>query len=141
MQENGMIDIFIALAAAAATHNVQVEHRGAPIQAVYSAQPDIRMRTIGAATPNRMDGQRCRWTATVKVERRLEQGGALTRTLSGDQQLSGSAPGACAQQAKGIEREVAGRSDFVRSQLLAVAEQDRAQLLAELDAVRNMATN
>lgn len=136
-----MISVLVALAASAATHNVQIDHRGTPVQAVYSARPDIRMRTIGAATPNRMDGQRCQWMATVRVERRLEQGRALTRTLSGDQQLSGSAPGACAHQAKGIEREVAGRSDFVRAQLLAVAERDRTQLLAELDAVRSMASN
>lgn len=135
-----MIDILIALSAAA-THDVRIDHGGVPVHAVYSARPEIRMRTIGVATPNRMDARRCRWTAAIRVERRLEGGGALTRTLSGDQHLSGSAPGTCAHQAKGIERDVAGRSDFVRRQLLAVAERDRARLLAELDAVRGMASD
>lgn len=131
-----MIDILVALATA--TYSTQIDNRGTPVQAIYSAQPDIRMRTIGVVTPNRMDGRRCQWTARVRIERRLEQGPALTRRLSGDQQLSGSAPGACAHQAKGIERDVAGRSDFVRSQLQAVAEQDRAHLLAELDAIHGI---
>ena len=60
--------ILMALAAAA-THNVSVEHHGNQIGATYTARADIRTKTIGAKTPNRMDGQRCQWTATIVVDR------------------------------------------------------------------------
>lgn len=131
----------IAIAAAAATHTTQIEHRGAPVEAVYSARTDIQMRTVGAHTPNRMDGRRCQWTATVVVERQLSSRPVLARTLQGDRPLSGSQSGPCTARTSEIEREVARRDDVIRAQLLAVAERDRTPLLAELDAVHNMASN
>ncbi|HEX7781676.1 MAG TPA: hypothetical protein VF509_02605 [Sphingobium sp.] len=131
----------IAMAAAAATHNVQVEHRGKPVEAVYSAQTDIRTRTIGAHTPNRADSRRCLWTATIMVDRKLAHGPALSRILSHDREISGSTHGACAPDNKQVVRDVAKRQDIVRDHLLAVAQQDRGVLLAELDAVQNMASN
>lgn len=131
----------IAIAAAAATHTIHIEHRGAPVEAVYSARTDIQMRTVGAHTPNRMDSRRCQWTATVVVERQLSSRPVLARTLPGDRPLSGSQSGPCTTATSEIEREVARRDDVVRTQLLAVAERDRSPLLAELDAVHNMASN
>lgn len=131
----------IAMAVAAATHTVPIEHRGAQIDAVYSARTEIQTHTIGAKTPNRMDSQRCRWTATVVVDRKLSHGPALARVLPTDHKLSGSQPGACTRDRSAIESEVARRDDAVRDHLLAVAAQDRAPLLAELDAVRNLASN
>jgi hypothetical protein len=131
----------IALAAAAATHTTQIEHRGTPVEAVYSARTDIQMRTVGAHTPNRMDSRRCQWTATIVVERQLSSRPVLARTLQGDRPLSGSQSGPCTTQTSEIEREVARRDDVIKAQLLAVAERDRTPLLAELDAVHNMASN
>ncbi|MGV3770424.1 MAG: hypothetical protein ACO1NM_10375 [Sphingobium phenoxybenzoativorans] len=131
----------IALAAAAATHTVQIEHRGMQMDAIYSARTEIQTRTVGAATPNRADGQRCRWTATLVVDRKLTHGPALARILPSDHKLSGSQPGACTRDRSAIEREVARRDDAVRDHLLAVAARDQAPLLAELDAIRNLASN
>jgi len=129
--------VLAAIAAAAASHSIQIEHRGAPIEAIYSAQTDIRTRTIGAHTPNRMDNRRCRWTATIVVERRLAHGPALARILPGQRQLSGNLPGECAPSR--VEREVARRDNSVREHLVAVAARDRAPLLAELDSIKNLA--
>lgn len=131
----------IAIAAVAATHTTQIEHRGAPVEAVYSARTDIQMRTVGAHTPNRMDSRRCQWTATVVVERQLSNRPMLARTLRGDRPLSGSQSGPCTAGTSEIKREVARRDDAIQAQLLAVAERDRTPLLAELDAVHNMASN
>lgn len=131
----------LTIAAAAATHTTHIEHRGAPVEAVYSARTDIRMRTVGAHTPNRMDNRRCQWTATIVVERQLSSRPVLARTLNGDRPLSGSQSGPCGAGTSEIEREVARRDDLIQGQLLAVAERDRASLLAELDAVHNMASN
>ncbi|WP_336973569.1 hypothetical protein [Sphingobium aromaticiconvertens] len=131
----------LAIAAAAATHTTHIEHRGASVEAIYSARTDIRMRTVGAHTPNRMDNRRCQWTATVIIERQLSGKPVLARTLHGDRPLSGSQSGPCTAGTRAIDREIAHRDDAIQAQLLAVAERDRAPLLAELDAVHNMASN
>jgi len=127
----------IIAAAVAATHSVQLDHAGAAVAAHYSARTEIETRTIGAHTPNRVDGRRCQWTATVIVERRLGQAPASARTLSTDRRISGSEAGACTPMSEAAARQVAGRADAIRAHLLAVAERDRAPLLAELDAVGN----
>ncbi len=131
----------IALAAAAATHSVPIDHNGTSMQAVYTAHADVQTRTIGAHTPNRGDSRSCRWTATISVDRQLTHSPALARTLTSDRQLSGSRPGACTGDNSAIDREVAARSDMIRDHLIAVAQQDHPALLAELDAVRNLASN
>ncbi|WP_176595527.1 MULTISPECIES: hypothetical protein [Sphingobium] len=132
----------IALAAAAAaTHSVQIDHGGTPVQATYTARAEFRTKTIGARTPNRMDMQRCQWTATIMVDRALSHGPALSRTVSSDKQFSGSEHGACTPGRQPGERNLAQHEGKIREHLAAVAEQDRAPLLAELDAVRSLASN
>ena len=131
----------VAMAATGATNSVHIDHHGTLVEAVYSARTEIRTRTIGAHTPNRMDSRRCTWTATILVERRLAQGPALARTLPGERALSGSLPGPCTRDAKGVDRAVARHNGLIRDHLIAVAEQDRAPLLAELDAVKNLASS
>ena len=131
----------IALSAAAAAHTVQIEHGGTPIQATYSAQAEFRTKTVGAKVPNRMDMQRCQWTATIIVNRALNHGPALTRTVSSDKQFSGSEHGACTAGRLSGERNLAQHQAAIHEHLIAVAEKDRGPLLAELDAVRNLASN
>lgn len=131
----------IAMAAAAATHSVQIDHRGAPVQATYTARAEIREKTVGAKVPNRMDMQRCQWTATIVVDRALSHSPALTRTVSSDKQFSGSEHGACTPNRNTGERNMTQHEGKIRDHLTQVAEQDRAPLLAELDAVRNLASN
>ena len=79
-----MISTLVAMAAAAATHSVQIDHGGTPVQATYSARVDISTKTVGAKTPNRMDMQRCQWTATVVGVRALNHPPARARTRSAD---------------------------------------------------------
>jgi len=129
--------VLATIAATMMSHSISIEHRGAPVEAIYSAQTNIRTKTIGAHTPNRMDTRRCRWTATVTVERRLANGPALARILPGEHELSGSLPGECAPDR--VDREVARRDDGIRAHLVAMADRDRAPLLAELDSVKNLA--
>lgn len=131
----------IALAAAAATHSVAVEHHGARIAATYSARAEVRTKTIGAHTPNRADMQRCQWTATIVVDRKLDHGAALTRTIASDKSFSGSEPGACRPGRDPGARSIARHQDKIRAHLIEVAEADRGPLLAELDAVRTLASN
>jgi hypothetical protein len=140
-QENDMSFTLIALAAAAATHNVSIEHHGQQVGATYTARAEIRSRTIGARTPNRMDAQRCQWTATIVVDRRLDHGPALARTIATDKRFSGSEAGACTPGRNAGTRNLAQHQEKIEAHLVAVAEADRAPLLAELDSVRNLASN
>ena len=136
-----MISTLVAMAAAAATHSVQIDHGGTPVRATYSARVDISTKTVGAKTPNRIDMQRCQWTATVIVDRALDHGPALARTVSSDKRFSGSEHGACTPGRQSGERNLAQHEAAIREHLVTVAEQDRAPLVAELDAVRNLASN
>ncbi|WP_420146367.1 hypothetical protein [Sphingobium sp.] len=131
----------IALAAAAATHSVPIDHHGTALNAIYTARADVTTRTVGAKTPNRMDMQRCNWTAKVVIDRKLDHGPALARTIASDASFTGSEAGACANGAKLEQRVLALHQDKIHTQLMAVADRDRAPLLAELDAVRNLASN
>lgn len=136
-----IIGLMTLTAAAVATHTVQIDHHGTPVQAVYSARADVTSRTIGAHTPNRMDSRRCLWQATIHVDRKLENSAALARTVSSDKVLKGSQAGNCQSNGKAIERELARHDDSIRDHMLAIAEQDRAPLLAEIDSVRSFASN
>jgi len=132
----------IVLAAAAATHHVQIQHAGSPVEAVYTARADIETRTVGAHVPNRTDMRRCLWTATLIVERQLGGNPATPRVVSSDRELSGSRAGACTDgKRRSIEQEVAKRDAIINAHLLAVAERDHAPLLAELDVARPVGTN
>lgn len=132
----------VLLAAAAATHHVEIQHAGSPVEAVYTARADIETRTVGAYVPNRADMRRCLWKATLVVERQLGGHPATPRVISSDRELSGSRAGACTEgNRRSIEQEVANRDDAITAHLLAVAERDRTPLLAELDVVRHRGTN
>ena len=106
-------------------------------------RPTVSGRTSkrGAKAPSRMDMQRCQWIATIIVGGALSRGPALTRTVSIDKQFSGSEAGACTPGRKPGERNMAQHHAEIREHLIAVAEKDRAPLLAELDAVRSLASN
>ncbi|MBZ9648440.1 hypothetical protein K9B33_12865 [Sphingobium sp. 3R8] len=131
----------IALAAAAASHSVSIEHHGQQLGATYTARAEMRTRTVGAKVPNRMDAQRCQWTATIVVDRKLDHGPALARTIATDTRFSGSEAGACTPGRQSGERNLAQHQDKIAAHLIAVAQADRAPLMAELDSVRNLASN
>jgi len=132
----------VMMLATAMTHSIDIDHRGSALQATYSAQPEIDMKTIGAATPNRMEGRRCLWTAAIKVDRQLSDSKTATRTVSFDRKLSGSRHGPCEKNSRAmIEKELAARRSVIKAHLMEVAQQDQAPLRAELDAMRNLASN
>lgn len=131
----------IALAAAAASHSMTIEHHGQQVGATYTARADVQAKTVGARAGTRMDGQRCHWTAAIIVDRALDHGPAHARSIPTDKRFSGSEPGACHSGRKPGEGMIARHSDAIRAHLVAVAEADRAPLLAELDSARALAAN
>ncbi|MDB5717985.1 MAG: hypothetical protein JWM38_1412 [Sphingomonas bacterium] len=122
-----------------ARHSIQLDYRGTPVEVVYEAISKVRHKQIGAAPPTRSGTVRCTWTATIDVTRRLAGSPAgSARTISSEQPLRGSRHGDCMTNRRAIAKELAAQSPAVRSHLLAVAERDRPQLHAELDAARNL---
>ena len=116
-------------------HRMTIEHRGAPVAVDYRATKAVSTRQAGMSPPTRTGGVvRCNWTAKVVVERRLNGQDALSRVVDNDLQLKGSRPGTCSGAKKAIDTEIAARDEEVRRHVLAVAERDRATLLAELEA-------
>jgi hypothetical protein len=131
----------IALAAAAASHSVTLEHHGQSVGATYVARAETAMKTVGAVAGTRMDGRRCQWTATVVIDRRLDHGPAHARAIPTDRRFSGSEAGPCVAGRDPGAAVIARNGDAIAAQVAAVAQADRAPLLAELDAARALASN
>lgn len=117
-------------------HRVTVAHAGAEHAATYRARVAIDTKTIGAHTPNRPSRQQCMWTAAVTVERALDAAPQAARSVATDRTLRGTHPGDCRIARPAIEQAVADRSPAIRDRLVAAAENDRATLVAELEALR-----
>lgn len=132
------------IAPQALAHDARLEHRGAAYQVSYQPQIDMKMRTIGIAAGTRMSNQRCRWTATVRVERTVRRTGAtasLDTVLPETHVIEGQRPGTCRQVGDAPERLIASRADELRDHVRAIAERDRAEALAKIDAAHALALN
>lgn len=135
------MSIALLALAAAASHSVAISHHGTPMQATYTASAKVETKTVGARTPNRMDMQRCRWTATIVVDRKLDHSPVLARTLASDARMSGSDHGAC-PRGDALERRIADRTgDKLQAAAIAAAKRDHPMLMAELDEVKALASN
>ena len=123
-----------------AAHHATVEHRGQRYDVAHRAQVETRARTVGAATGSKPGIQRCRWTATVQVQRsiaRAGDGAAATSLLPGTRTLEGDRHGACMGQ-------VAVHDDRVRdvaAEMVAQARADHSTTLAAIDAAHALAAN
>lgn len=134
-----MIAIAIAtlLSGTAATHTV--EHRGQRYDVAHRAQVETRAKTVGAATGSKPGIQRCRWTATVRVERTIARGGAEAATLlPGARMVEGDTHGACAGQTAAVRD---ARVDAAAAQMVAAARADRNTTLAAIEAAHGLAAN
>jgi hypothetical protein len=126
----------VAAPAAAREHRVRVDHHAGAVDAVYRANVAVSHRQVGAVVPGgRASSLRCMWSAGMTVDReaRHPAGGVMTRSISRDNVAEGSRPGWCETHRASIAREVALRTDRVREEMMAVAEEDHSVLRAELD--------
>ncbi|TAD77947.1 MAG: hypothetical protein EAY70_07630 [Sphingomonadales bacterium] len=131
----------LAAPAFALEHEVVIDHADGPIAADYRGAVTIETTQTGTAgVAGRPSTLACRWTATLNVERVAKVGEDLRsrRMLSREDVARGSKPGWCETNAKAIDRLVDARSETIRAVLLALVEQDRAEILAEAEsAARN----
>jgi hypothetical protein len=120
-------------------HRVAVEHRGGTVDAAYRAELSIHHRQVGSVSaPGRASTLRCQWRADLDVARDARHAaGSAGRALRRQGVATGSRAGWCGAHREAIAREVAGRADEWRRHMLAVAEEDRADLLAEIDRLHD----
>ncbi|TKW75010.1 MAG: hypothetical protein DI610_05015 [Staphylococcus hominis] len=117
-------------------HRVELPHASGAVAAHYVGDVIVRHRQTGAVgAPGRPSTLRCQWEASLTVERqaRHASGSAAMRSLRRDAVAKGSRVGWCDASRGAIEQEVAARSDEWQRHMLALAEEDRAELLAEID--------
>jgi hypothetical protein len=123
------------------THQVTVQHQGRDVTAAYTATIDIETRQRGIAPPMRASTQQCDWQAVVKVERSVAGSTLPARLVATDRSQKGTIAGDCRMLGRQIDGAVAGRAPAIEQRLAAIAGEDRATLLAEIDRLAVVASN
>lgn len=123
-------------------HQANLDHRGSTFELRYEPHLTTKAKTVGTVAGTRMSTQRCRWSVAVQVQRHIAQSGqteTLSRLLPETRQFSGDLPGDCRGKAKAIETAQAAKTDAIREHVAAVARNDTALALAEIDAAHALA--
>lgn len=124
------------------SHSVRIDHNRGVVNARYRSRVSIAHQQVGAVTPGGVPSTlRCAWRANVTVDRDARHAGGATmaRTMTREAALTGSRAGWCDGAKAGIAREVADRAPAIRDHMLAMAEEDRAVLSAEIDRLHETA--
>lgn len=134
-----------AMAAAALSHGVALEHRGDMFDVEYVALVETGSKTIGVSPPTRRTAgsQRCRTTIEVAIERRISPRTtekAMTSVLPDRETYTETRPGRCRGSA--AERTMlAAKSDVIARHLAQSATRDRTAAIAAIESVRHLAAN
>lgn len=136
--------MFLLIVAAAATvaqaapaqwtHSTPVAHGNGQATATYIARPVVTTRQVGVSGGTRMSTERCLWTASINVERRLNDG-ASGRDMALAKTIKGSRHGSCMTNRRAIDQDIAARTSEINAHLVAVAERDQRQLRTEIETL------
>ena len=131
-----------ALSAATPIHSADITHAARTYQASYQAESRIITRQVEPRFANRAAMPVCRWQAEQVVNRSVTSEGrvvaAVAKPIHRFVPLSGSHAGACAAVRGKIEAEVSGHLTDRAAEALAVAQNDRAVLVNELDGIQSL---
>lgn len=132
----------VAALAAAPVHSAQIGHGADAYIASYHARSSVTLRDVTPRFPARESVAVCRWQANLTVDRAVESGGrpvaAFGKAVHSFAPLSGSYAGGCNTARSQIDAEVARYTRSKAAEAAAVAQQDRAVLVGEMDGVRAM---
>ncbi|WP_298395376.1 hypothetical protein [Sphingobium sp.] len=130
----------VLAATAAPVHSAEISHGAQAYSASYHAQPSISLREVEPRFANRNAVPVCRWQADLTVNRGVAAQGravpAFGKAIHRFTPVSGSYAGSCAAARSQINAEVARYAQAKAAEAVAVAQQDRAVLVDELDSVR-----
>ncbi|BAI97418.1 hypothetical protein Sj15T_18550 [Sphingobium sp. TA15] len=128
-----------AIAVATPIHSAEITHASNAYRASYETESTVRFREVESRFANRPSMPVCRWQAELVVNRDVAMQGralaAVAKPIHRFAPLSGSHAGSCAAARDEIEAEVARHAGARAAEAVAVARQDRATLLGELDGI------
>ncbi|WP_176595080.1 MULTISPECIES: hypothetical protein [Sphingobium] len=128
-----------ALAVATPIHSAEITHASNAYLASYKTESTLRLREVESRFANRPSVPVCRWQAELVVNRDVAAQGrtlaAVAKPIHRFAPLSGSHAGNCTAARGQIEAEVARHSAARSAEAVAVAQQDRAVLVNELDGI------
>jgi hypothetical protein len=131
-----MLSAIVVTSAVPLEHRTQVDHASGSVEARYVGTVQLVPRQLGSPGPGgRPSTLRCEWRANLAVEReaRHETGGLLSRSIVDSDGLKLTRPGWCNSSRSAVVAEVAARSDVLQERLLAIAAEDRAALLEQVE--------
>ena len=128
-----------ALAVATPIHSAEITHASNAYVASYRTESTVHFREVESRFANRPSVPVCRWQAELVVNRDVAAQGralaAVAKPIHRFAPLSGSHAGSCTAARGRIAAEIA-RHDSARSaDAVAIARQDRAILVNELDGI------
>lgn len=128
-----------ALSAATPIHSADISHASNAYQANYRTESSLRVQQVEPRFATRAATPVCRWQAELVVNRAVATQGrplaAVAKPIHRFAPLSGSHAGSCDAARSQIEAEIARYSRARSTEAAAVAQQDRAVLLQELDGI------
>ncbi|HEX7875030.1 MAG TPA: hypothetical protein VF489_00445 [Sphingobium sp.] len=128
-----------AMSAATPVHSAQIPHAANAYQASYETESTVRLNEVEPRFASRPATPVCRWQAELVLNRAVSAEGrpvaAVGKSIHRFAPLSGSHAGSCDAARSQINAEVARYSRARAAESMAVAQQDRAVLLQELDGI------
>lgn len=136
------LGMFVAAPAQALEHELVIETAAGTIAADYDGEYRIETKQIGTANlPGRRATLRCSYSVSVVVERTASINSELkaSRSMISDDVITGSVPGRCSLAQARIDQTVENNRANLESALMALVDQDRDTLLAEVSTTASEA--
>lgn len=131
-----------AMAVATPIHSAEITHASNAYRASYQTESTVRFHEVESRFANRPSVPVCRWQAELVVNRDVAAQGrpvaAIAKPIHRFAPISGSHAGGCTAARSQIEAEVARYSTTRSADAMAVAQQDRAILVHELDGMHGL---
>ncbi|HEX7743597.1 MAG TPA: hypothetical protein VF442_14370 [Sphingobium sp.] len=128
-----------AMSAATPIHSAEIAHSSSTYQASYATESTVRLHEVEPRFATRATTPVCRWQVDLVVNRAVSAEGraiaAVGKSIHRFAPLSGSHAGSCDAARSQINAEVVRYSRALAAKSTAVAQQDRAVLLQELDGI------
>lgn len=128
-----------AMAAATPIHSADITHASNAYTASYRTESAIHVQQVEPRFANRPSVPVCRWKAELVLNRAVAAQGrpvaAVAKPIHRFAPLSGSHAGSCTAARGQIEAEIARYTAAQSAHAMAVAQQDRAVLVNELDGI------
>lgn len=131
--------VAVLAAASSPVHSAQIAHGTQAYTASYHAESKVTTRQVESRFANRNATPVCRWQAELVVNRAVDAQGravpAFGKAIHRFAPVSGTYAGSCIGAQSEIASKIASYTRAKAGEAAAVAQQDRAVLVSELESV------